>query len=67
MDAETKRFMERRFDYDFARVRIHSDSRAGATADSLGADAYTVGDHIVFARGTYSPGACLAKHCWHTN
>ena len=61
MDAETKRFMERRFDYDFARVRIHSDSRAGATADNLGAHAYTVGDHIVFARGTYSPRSVLGQ------
>lgn len=40
---------------DFARVRIHSGARAAAAADTLGALAYTAGDHIVFNAGAFAP------------
>jgi hypothetical protein len=47
--------MERRFGYDFSRVRVHADTRAAAAAKSAGALAYTVGSHVVFAAGQYQP------------
>ena len=35
---------------DFSQVRIHHDNAAIASAQALGAQAYTVGHHIVFGR-----------------
>jgi Domain of unknown function (DUF4157) len=55
LDAETRRTMESRIGFDFSKVRIHSDSRAAASAKSLGARAYTVGSDIVFGPGRYAP------------
>lgn len=42
--------------HDFAQIRIHTDDRAAASAAAIGANAYTVGHHIVFGRGRYAPG-----------
>jgi len=48
--------MEKRFHHDFSSVRIHADTRADASARAMGAKAYTVGKHISFRDGLYSPG-----------
>lgn len=40
---------------DFRDVRIHTDEAAARSADSLGAQAYTVGRDIVFGAGRYQP------------
>ena len=47
--------MEHRLDHDFTDVQIHSDSRAGESALAVAARAYTVGRHVVFAPGEFSP------------
>jgi uncharacterized protein DUF4157/lysine-specific metallo-endopeptidase family protein len=47
--------MERRFQHDFASVRIHTDSAAAASTESIGALGYTLGEHLAFARGEYQP------------
>ncbi len=39
-----------RFGHDFSRVRVHADDQAAASASSMNALAYTVGDHIVMGR-----------------
>jgi hypothetical protein len=44
-----------RFGCDFSGVRVHTDDRAAASATAIGARAYTYGNHVVFARGQYSP------------
>jgi hypothetical protein len=66
LDAATRAHMESRFARDFSRVRVHTDARAGASADSVVADAYTVGSQIVFAAGRYAPhtasGRALLTH-----
>jgi hypothetical protein len=49
------RAWEQRFGIDFSRVRTHSDDRAARSAHSVGAAAYTLGDHIVFGAGMYAP------------
>jgi pyrrolidone-carboxylate peptidase len=41
---------ENRRTVDFSQVRIHHDNAAVASAQALGAQAYTVGHHIVFGR-----------------
>jgi hypothetical protein len=47
--------MESRFGHSFARVRVHHDSLAAASAKAVNANAYTVGRDIVFAAGRYAP------------
>lgn len=48
--------METHFGHDFSRVRVHTDARAARSAQEVGAQAYTVGERIVFAQGRYAPG-----------
>ncbi|HEX8557746.1 MAG TPA: DUF4157 domain-containing protein [Pyrinomonadaceae bacterium] len=55
LDASTRAFMEPRFGYDFARVRVHADERAAESARAVNALAYTVGRHVVFGAGRYAP------------
>ncbi|RYF65098.1 MAG: DUF4157 domain-containing protein, partial [Comamonadaceae bacterium] len=43
LDEGLRRDMTQRFGHDFARVRVHTDSRAGQSAVDLQAQAYTVG------------------------
>jgi hypothetical protein len=53
LDAPARRLMEPRFGFDLGGVRIHDDARAAASAEAVGASAYTVGPHIVFGTGRY--------------
>ncbi len=55
LDPEASGFMEPRFGHDFQRVRVHTDGRATASAQAVGARAYTVGNDIVFGAGQYAP------------
>lgn len=55
LEAATRAYFEPRFGYDLGAVRIHADARAAESSQALGAQAYTVGSHIVFARGQYTP------------
>jgi len=61
LDARTRVGFERRFGHDFGRVRVHADARAGASAGALGADAWTLGRHIAFAAGRYTPGLAAGE------
>lgn len=56
LDPGTKSQMENRFGYDFSGVKIHTDSLAAKSAQSINALAYTSGSSIVFNEGQYSPG-----------
>ena len=56
------RLFERTFGHDLTEVRIHSDADAAASANAVGARAYTVGRHIVFNAGEYTPGSPEARH-----
>jgi hypothetical protein len=55
IDTATRAAMERRFGYDFAGVRFHIGSEAEQSAAAVNALAYTVGHHVVFGAGQYSP------------
>jgi hypothetical protein len=48
--------------HDFSRIRIHTDAGAARSAGSVGALAYTVGDHIVFGAGRYRPETTAGRH-----
>ena len=49
-------FFEPRFGTDFSRVRLHSGDSAGGLAETVQAQAFTVGHHIVFGTGQFEPG-----------
>lgn len=53
--ASTRQSMEPRFGRDFGSVKIHTDSKAAASAKAVNAQAYTVGQSIVFNSGAYQP------------
>jgi hypothetical protein len=55
LGAATLRDMESRFGRSFAHVRLHRDGDAAASAESVGALAYTVGQHVVFGAAQYAP------------
>jgi outer membrane protein OmpA-like peptidoglycan-associated protein len=58
--------MAAHFRHDFSTVRVHDDAADNASAEAVGARAYTVGQHIVFGPGAYQPvtevGARLLAH-----
>jgi len=56
LEPATQARMEERFGYAFGDVRVHTDDRAAASAQALGALAYTAGPHVTFARDRYAPG-----------
>jgi hypothetical protein len=58
--------MGARFNFDFSKVRIHSDTQAAESAKQVNARAYTVGQHVVFGANQYRAqtdnGAKLLAH-----
>jgi hypothetical protein len=61
LDFETRAFMESRFGYDFSHVRVHTDESAARSARAVAAQAYTVGSHIAFSSGRYSPQSATGR------
>jgi Domain of unknown function (DUF4157) len=55
LDNRVRGGMEQQFGSDFSRVRVHDDGPAAASAEAVGANAYTVGSDIVFNSGRYAP------------
>jgi len=53
LDESTRSSMESRFGQDFSDVRVHTDAQASASAESVGANAYTVGNEMVFRSGHF--------------
>ncbi|HEV2274145.1 MAG TPA: DUF4157 domain-containing protein [Acidobacteriaceae bacterium] len=66
LDPGARGFFESRFGRNFASVRIHADEQSAESARSVAARAYTVGNHIAFAHGEFSPhsdsGRSLLAH-----
>jgi hypothetical protein len=66
IDASALAFLEPRFGYDFSPVRLHTGPDAAHSAETINAQAYTVGSDLVFGRGTYNPvtteGCTLLAH-----
>lgn len=62
LDKDTRHFMESRLGHDFGDVRVHTDSKASESAQSVNAQAYTVGSDVVFQSGKYSPGTDEGRH-----
>lgn len=61
LDRSTREFMESRFEHDFSRVRVHTDSKAIEAAQSVNALAFTIGHNIAFDKGQYAPETLPGK------
>lgn len=57
LESGVRADMEARLGADFGDVRVHNDSRASESAQSVNAYAYTVGSNIVFQRDQYDPSS----------
>lgn len=55
LPVEQRKFFEPRFGRAFDGVRVHTTGDAGVLATALGAKAFAVGRHVVFAPGYYQP------------
>ena len=66
LDAAIRSFMELGFGHNFGQVRVHTNTQAARSAQSVNALAYTVGRHIAFDDGQYrpdtQPGRRLVAH-----
>jgi murein DD-endopeptidase MepM/ murein hydrolase activator NlpD len=61
LDGATRGWAEARLGHDFSSVRVHTGSLAERSARSVGALAYTVGQHVVFGAGQYRPEATSGR------
>jgi hypothetical protein len=53
LDESTRASMETSFGQSFSDVRVHTDEAASRSAESVGANAYTVGSDVVFKSGQF--------------
>ncbi len=56
LPQKSKSFFESRMGYDFSNVKIHTDTNAAKSAQSINALAYTTGNNIVFNHNQFQPG-----------
>jgi hypothetical protein len=56
LPGPTQQRMEQRIGARFDDVRVHTGSASAASADALGAHAFTVGSDVHFSAGAYAPG-----------
>ena len=61
LDEGTRSTMESAFGQSFEDVRVHTDDRASKSAESVGANAYTVGSDVVFKSGQFDPGSSVGQ------
>jgi hypothetical protein len=62
LDKETRALMEPRFGHDFSHVRVYTNTPAAKSAETVNAEAYTAGNHIVFGRQRYKPKSWEGLH-----
>jgi hypothetical protein len=56
LDPAARAALELRFGHNFSGVRVHTDAQAAVSAQAVNALAYTVGSHVAFGSGQYTPG-----------
>ncbi len=71
LNTRDRTFMEKRFGFDFSKIRVHNDGLAHQSANDIHALAYTHQHHIVFGAGRYQPNTdegkrLLAHELTHT-
>jgi hypothetical protein len=58
---EARADMEGRLGADFSNVRVHTDAQAAKSAAAVSAQAYTVGNEVVFGHGSFAPYSAAGK------
>jgi hypothetical protein len=61
LDSTTRSTMEQQFGQGFDDVKVHTDAKASASAEAVGANAYTVGSDIVFRSGHFDPASTTGQ------
>jgi hypothetical protein len=61
LPGDTRAGMESAFGTSFEHVRVHTDDKASRSAESVGANAYTVGSDIVFRGGQFNPSSSTGQ------
>jgi chemotaxis protein histidine kinase CheA len=61
LEDKTRQTMEAHFGHDFSQVRVHTDERAAQSAQTLRAQAYTMGNDVVFGRDQYAPDSDVGQ------
>jgi hypothetical protein len=56
LDRALRERYETSLGVELAGVRVHDDANADRAARALGAEAFAVGNHVVFGAGRYAPG-----------
>jgi len=54
-------FMEHRFGWDFAEIRIHANKKSTDSANQLQAQAFTIGNNIFFKQNEFDPTTSHGK------
>jgi len=62
LDGSTREYMESRLGHDFGDVRVHTGQKADESARSINAQAYTVGNDVVFQSSMYAPETPIGMH-----
>ena len=55
LEPSLRNDMEQRFGHDFSHVRLHTGGTAEQSAKDVNANAYTVGNNVVFGAGQFAP------------
>lgn len=61
LEEGDRTYFEQRYGYQLDHVRVHADGRSSEAAQSVGARAYTLGNHIVFDSGQYAPSTTSGR------
>jgi hypothetical protein len=61
LDDTVRGDMESRFGQSFSDVRVHTDGTASESAEAVGADAYTVGNDMVFRSGKFDTSSTVGQ------
>ena len=61
LDSASRSYFEPRFGRDFSAVRVHADDVSASSAAEIAARAYTIGNHVVFGAGQFSPSTTAGQ------
>ncbi len=61
LPGPVRAFFEPRLGYDFSQVRVHTGGSAAKISREINAQAFTLGNDIVFGTGQYAPGTTAGQ------
>ena len=61
LPESVRAFFEPHFGVDFSKVRVHTNTTAQESAKAIQAEAFTVGNNIIFGQGHYTPETYIGR------